>query len=106
MISVTEQAAQHIQHALAKRGKGMGIRIAVKTAGCSGMAYKMEFVDALKEGDLDFESHGVHVITDPKSLVYLNGTQLDYTKEGLNEGFKFLNPNVKNTCGCGESFHV
>ena len=106
MITATERAAEHICEALAKRGKGVGVRIAVKTAGCSGMAYKMEFVDELKPEDLDFECFGAHIITDPKSLAYIDGTELDYVKEGLNEGFKFLNPNVKNTCGCGESFHV
>jgi iron-sulfur cluster assembly protein len=106
MITATERAARQIQKALSQRGKGVGIRIAVKTAGCSGMAYKMEFVDEAKAEDLRFESHGVCIVTDPKSLVYIDGTELDYLKEGVNEGFKFINPNVKNTCGCGESFHV
>ena len=89
---------------LAKRGKGIGIRLGVKTSGCSGMAYKLEFADAPEAEDMVFESHGVKVLVDPKSLPYLDGTELDYAKEGLNEGFKFNNPNVKDQCGCGESF--
>ena len=89
-----------------KRGKGEGIRIGVKTSGCSGMAYTLEFVDDIDENDTVFEQDGVKVFIDPKSLVYLDGTQVDYTKEGLQEGFKFENPNVKESCGCGESFHV
>ncbi len=106
MISLTEKAAQHVQGYLAKRGKGVGLRVGVRTSGCSGMAYKLEFADALNPGDLEFESHGVKVIVDPKSLPYLQGTELDYAREGLNEGFKFRNPNVKDECGCGESFNV
>ncbi|GAB7128826.1 iron-sulfur cluster assembly protein IscA [Amantichitinum ursilacus] len=105
-LSLTERAAVHVAGFLARRGKGLGVRLAVKTAGCSGMAYKLEFVDALNETDMEFESHGVKIYTDAKSLAYIDGTELDYTKEGLNEGFKFNNPNVKNECGCGESFHV
>ncbi|WP_042226860.1 iron-sulfur cluster assembly protein IscA [Kingella kingae] len=91
---------------LAKRGKGEGIRIGVKTSGCSGMAYTLEFVDEVQPEDTVFEQDGVKVFIDPKSLVYLDGTQVDYQKEGLQEGFKFENPNVKESCGCGESFHV
>ncbi len=106
MISVTASAAQHIQSFLSKRGKGAGIRLGVKTSGCSGMAYVLEFVDEVNNEDMVFEDHGVKVFVDPKSHVYLDGTQLDYGKEGLNEGFKFSNPNVKDECGCGESFHV
>ncbi|UXY14872.1 iron-sulfur cluster assembly protein IscA [Chitiniphilus purpureus] len=105
-LSLSERAAQHVAGFLARRGKGLGVRLAVKTAGCSGMAYKLEFVDTANEADLVFESHGVKIFTDPKSLPYIDGTELDYAKEGLNEGFKFNNPNVKNECGCGESFHV
>ncbi len=105
-ISLTENAAKHIRKSLNKRGKGIGLRLGVKTSGCSGMAYTLEFVDQLEEQDQVFESQGVKVIIDPKSLVYLNGTELDYAREGLNEGFKFNNPNVQNTCGCGESFTV
>ncbi len=82
------------------------MRLGVKTSGCSGMAYVLEFVDELHEGDLVFEDHGVKVIVDPKSMVYIDGTELDFAREGLNEGFKFNNPNVKDECGCGESFNV
>ena len=78
----------------------------IKTSGCSGLAYVLEFVDNVNEDDQVFESNGVNVIVDAKSLVYLDGTQLDFVKEGLNEGFKFTNPNVKDQCGCGESFNV
>ncbi|MDO1509307.1 MULTISPECIES: iron-sulfur cluster assembly protein IscA [unclassified Neisseria] len=106
MITLTEKAANHIQNFLTKRGKGEGIRLGVKTSGCSGMAYTLEFVDEIQPEDLVFEGYGVKVFVDPKSHVYLDGTQLDYTKEGLQEGFKFQNPNVKDECGCGESFHV
>ena len=106
MITITENAAKHINGYLTKRGKGLGVRLGVKTSGCSGMAYNLEFVDEVNEDDLIFEEHGARVYIDPKSLVYLDGTQVDYTKEGLQEGFKFKNPNVKDSCGCGESFHV
>ncbi|MFD1245028.1 iron-sulfur cluster assembly protein IscA [Paralysiella testudinis] len=106
MITLTESAAKHIENFLSKRGKGEGIRLGVKTSGCSGMAYTLEFVDEVQAEDIVFEGHGVKVFVDPKSHVYLDGTELDYTKEGLQEGFKFQNPNVKDECGCGESFHV
>ena len=106
MITITENAAKHINSYLTKRGKGLGVRLGVKTSGCSGMAYNLEFVDEANEDDLIFEEYGARVYIDPKSLVYLDGTQVDYTKEGLQEGFKFENPNVKDSCGCGESFHV
>ncbi|WP_028448657.1 MULTISPECIES: iron-sulfur cluster assembly protein IscA [Chitinibacter] len=105
-LTLSERAANHVANFLQKRGKGLGIRLAVKTSGCSGMAYKLEFVDVESDTDLQFESYGVKIYTDAKSLAYLDGTELDYTKEGLNEGFKFNNPNVKNECGCGESFNV
>ncbi len=105
-ITVTESAAQHVMKFLANRGKGAGLRLGVKTTGCSGMAYVLEFADTVEDTDQVFESNGVKVIIDPKSLVYLDGTELDFAKEGLNEGFKFNNPNVKDTCGCGESFNV
>ena len=105
-ITVTEAAAQHVRSFLDNRGTGEGIRLAVRTSGCSGMAYVLEFADQLEEDDHIFEAHGIKVLIDPKSLVYLDGTELDYTKEGLNEGFKFNNPNVKDACGCGESFTV
>ena len=106
MITLTEKAANHIQNFLIKRGKGEGIRLGVRTSGCSGLAYTLEFVDQIQPEDIVFEGHGVKVITDPKSHLYLDGTQLDYTKEGLQEGFRFQNPNVTDECGCGESFHV
>ena len=106
MITLTESAAKHVQSFIAKRGKGVGLRVGVRTSGCSGLAYKLEFVDAPNPEDVQFESHGVRVIVDPKSLQYIDGTELDYTREGLNEGFKFRNPNVKDECGCGESFNV
>ncbi len=105
-VTLTEKAANHVQSFLAKRGKGVGLRVGVRTSGCSGMAYKLEFADAVGPEDVQFESHGVRVVVDPKSLPYVDGTELDYTREGLNEGFKFSNPNVKDQCGCGESFNV
>ena len=105
-VTLTEAAARHVTRYMAKRGKGVGVRLGVKTTGCSGLAYKLEYADALNPEDVQFESHGVMVIVDPKSLPYLQGTELDYTREGLNEGFKFRNPNVKDECGCGESFNV
>lgn len=105
-ITMTEAAAQRVRGFLEQRGKGVGLRLGVRTSGCSGMAYVLEFVDAIEESDLVFEGHGVKVVVDSKSLVYLDGTELDFTREGLNEGFKFNNPNVKDECGCGESFNV
>ena len=105
-ITLTENAAKHVQNFIAKRGKGVGLRIGVRTSGCSGMAYKLEFADEATGDDIQFASHGVTVLVDPKSLPYIDGMELDYTREGLNEGFKFSNPNVKNQCGCGESFGV
>lgn len=105
-ITLTEPAAKRVEKFIANRGKGVGLRLGVKTTGCSGMAYTLEFADEAQPDDILFESNGVTVLIDPKSLVYLDGTELDYTKEGLNEGFKFNNPNVKDTCGCGESFTV
>ena len=105
-ITVTETAAKHVARQLERRGKGIGLRLGVRTSGCSGLAYKLEFVDEKKPEDVAFEAHGVTVVVDPKSLPYLDGTVLDFTREGLNEGFKFRNPNVKGECGCGESFNV
>jgi len=105
-ITLTEAAAGRVKTFLEKRGKGIGLRLGVKTTGCSGMAYVMEFADQLEEGDQVFEDKGVKVIINPKSLVYLDGTELDFAREGLNEGFKFNNPNEKDRCGCGESFNV
>ena len=105
-ITLTEPAASHVKSFLAKRGKGVGLRLGVRTSGCSGLAYKLEYADDVRPEDAKFESHGVRVVVDPKSLPYLDGTQLDFAREGLNEGFKFNNPNVRDACGCGESFNV
>ena len=103
-ITLTENAAKHVENFIAKRGKGVGLRIGVRTSGCSGMAYKLEFADELASDDLQFVSHGVTVLVDPKSLSYIDGMELDYTREGLNEGFKFNNPNATGGCACGQSF--
>ena len=105
-ITLTEAAAKHVKNFLSNRGKGIGVRLDVRTSGCSGMAYVLEFADDVEDEDLVFENHGVKVVINPKSLVYLDGTEVDFAKEGLNEGFKFNNPNVKDSCGCGESFTV
>ncbi len=105
-VTLSEAAARHITKYLSKRGKGIGVRLGVKTTGCSGMAYKLEYADDSGDEDLVFESQGLKVIVDPKSLPYIDGTELDFVREGLNEGFKFNNPNVANECGCGESFTV
>jgi iron-sulfur cluster assembly protein len=105
-VSITPRAAQRVQQFMAKRGKGVGLRLGVRTSGCSGMAYTLEFADETQPDDLQFESNGVNVLIDTKSLVYLQGTELDFVREGLNEGFKFNNPNAKDHCGCGESFKV
>lgn len=105
-ITLTETAADRIKTFLDNRGKGVGLRLGVKTSGCSGMAYVLEFVDEIDETDKVFEERGVKIIVDPKSMVYLDGTELDYKREGLNEGFEFNNPNAKDSCGCGESFTV
>ena len=106
MIHLTENAAQHVASYIAGRGKGEGIRLGIKTSGCSGLAYVLEFVDETNAHDQIFEQHGVKVFVDPKSLVYLDGVEMDYVKNGLNEGFEFNNPNKKGECGCGESFTV
>jgi iron-sulfur cluster assembly protein len=105
-ITLTENAATRVKQFLAKRGKGEGLRLGVRSSGCSGKAYVVEYADSIAPEDQVFESHGVKVIVDGKSLIYLDGTEVDFVREGLNEGFKFGNPNVKNTCGCGESFGV
>jgi iron-sulfur cluster assembly protein len=105
-ITLTAKAAQHVHKALEKRGRGFGLRLGVRTTGCSGFAYKIELADSPNNDDLVFESNGVSVLVDPKSLPYLDGSELDYAREGLNEAFKFHNPNIKDQCGCGESFNV
>ncbi len=105
-ITLTDNAAERVRSFLSKRGKGVGLRLGVKTSGCSGMAYVLEFADEIEPEDQVFECNGVKVIVDPKSMIYLDGTELDYGKDGLNEGFRFENPNIKDQCGCGESFTV
>lgn len=105
-VTITEVAAQRVKNFLDARGKGLGLRLGVRTTGCSGLAYVLEFVDELNDDDKVFEEQGVKIIVDGKSIVYLDGTQLDFVKEGLNEGFKFNNPNTTGECGCGESFNV
>jgi iron-sulfur cluster assembly protein len=105
-IQLSEVAATRVQHFLSNRGKGIGLRLGVKTTGCSGLAYVIEFADEIEEGDVVFETRGVKIVIDQKSLVFLDGTEVDFSKEGLNEGFQFNNPNAKDACGCGESFKV
>lgn len=105
-VTLTERAARHVADFISKRGKGIGLRLGVRTTGCSGMAYKLEYADAVNPDDQQFESHGVRILVDPKSLAYIDGTELDFVREGLNEGFRFNNPKEKNRCGCGESFNV
>jgi iron-sulfur cluster assembly protein len=105
-IELSDVAASRVKHFLDNRGRGIGLRLGVKTTGCSGLAYVIEFVDELQDGDEVFESKGVKVIVDKKSLVFLDGTEVDFAKVGLQEGFQFRNPNAKDACGCGESFTV
>lgn len=105
-IKVSDAAAKRARAFMENRGTGVGLRLGVKTTGCSGLAYVLEFVDELNPDDQVFEDNGVKIIIDGKSLVYLDGTQLDFAKEGLNEGFLFNNPNANGECGCGESFNV
>lgn len=105
-VTLTDRAATHVARHLQRRGRGIGLRLGVKTTGCSGLAYKLEYADTPQPEDQVFESHGIRVLIDPKSLPYLEGTELDFVREGLNEGFRFNNPNVRSECGCGESFQV
>jgi iron-sulfur cluster assembly protein len=105
-VVLTAVAAERVQKFLQKRGKGVGLRVGVRTSGCSGKAYVIEYADQIEPQDIVYESHGVKVLVNPDSLAYIDGTELDYTREGLNEGFKFNNPNVKDSCGCGESFNT
>ena len=105
-LAAAEAAARHVTRYIAKRGRGVGVRLGVKTTGCSGLAYRLEYADDIAPEDHVFEEHGVKVLVDPKSLPYLDGTELDFVREGLNEGFKFRNPREKDRCGCGESFRV
>jgi iron-sulfur cluster assembly protein len=106
MISLTELAAEKVKTQLERRGKGLGIRVAVKTTGCSGLSYVIEYVDVPQPEDMSFVSRSIHVFVDPKSLVYVDGVEMDWVRNGLNEGFDFKNPNEKARCGCGESFTV
>jgi iron-sulfur cluster assembly protein len=106
MITLTASAAKKMQDALYNRGRGIGMRIGVRTSGCSGFAYLLEFADKTFEGDLEIEDRGVTLIINKKDLVYLQGMEINYAKKGLNEGFEFQNPNAKAECGCGESFTV
>ena len=106
MITVTSTAAKRIRRNLEQRGKGMGIRLGVKTTGCSGLAYVLEYVDELSPADTAFEQDGFVIVVDPKSLLVMDGLEIDYVRQGLNEGFEFNNPNEKDRCGCGESFRI
>lgn len=105
-IQLSEAAARHVSEHLARRGAGVGVRLGVTTTGCSGLAYKLEYVDEVAPEDELFEQHGVKLMIDPKSLAYIDGTELDYVREGLNEGFRFNNPKERDRCGCGESFRI
>jgi iron-sulfur cluster assembly protein len=105
-ITLTDRAAEHVSRFLSKRGRGIGLRVGVQTSGCSGMAYRLEYADLTRDEDRIFESKGVRLVVDPTSLPYVDGTELDFVREGLSEGFKFNNPNAADTCGCGQSFKV
>lgn len=105
-VSLTESAARQIKKQLEKRGKGVGLKLGIKKSGCSGYAYALDYADALNESDVVFEKFGVKVIVQEADLPLVDGIELDYRREGINEAFQFNNPNVKGTCGCGESFSV
>ena len=105
-ISLTNSAATRVKSFLAKRGRGVGLRIGVRKSGCSGYAYTIDYADAIAADDVVFDRDGVKLIIDPKSLSLIDGTEVDFVKDGLNEAFKFRNPNIKGECGCGESFTV
>jgi iron-sulfur cluster assembly protein len=105
-VTITERAAQRVSEFLARRGKGAALRLGVRTSGCSGLAYKLEYADQIDPADQTFEAHGVKIVVDQKSLAFIDGTELDFVREGLNEGFRFNNPNERDRCGCGESFRV
>ena len=106
MITVTDTAAKKIQTNLARRGTGLGIRIGIRTTGCSGLAYVLEYVDTTTAADVVFIDNNVTVVVDPKSLPIVNGLTVDYVRQGLNEGFEFINSAEKDRCGCGESFRI
>jgi iron-sulfur cluster assembly protein len=105
-ISLTQAAAERVKSFLASRGKGLGLRLGVRKTGCSGFAYVVNYADDAVQTDHVFEDHGVKVFVDPESLPLINGTTVDFVKQGLNEAFRFHNPNIKGECGCGESFNV
>jgi iron-sulfur cluster assembly protein len=105
-ISLTPAAAERVRTFIASRGKGLGLRLGVRKTGCSGFAYVVNYADDAQAQDLVFEAQGVKIIVDPKSLSYIDGTEVDFVKQGLNEAFRFRNPNIKGECGCGESFNV
>jgi iron-sulfur cluster assembly protein len=105
-ISLTEPAAERVRNYLANRGKGIGLRVGITTTGCNGFAYVINYADELNDDDVVFDNRGVKVVVDKKSLELIDGTEVDFIKEGLNEAFRFRNPNVTGECGCGESFSV
>ncbi|MFO1294090.1 MAG: iron-sulfur cluster assembly accessory protein [Rubrivivax sp.] len=105
-VTVTEAAARHVSRQIERRGKGVGLRLGVAASGCSGLSYKLDYADEVGAGDLVFEAHGVKILVEPKNLPFVDGTEVDFVREGLNEGFKFRNPHEKDRCGCGESFRV
>jgi iron-sulfur cluster assembly protein len=105
-VTLTTSAAERVRSFLEKRGRGVGLRLGVKKTGCSGFAYVVNYADEVAAGDVIFEDRGVRVIVDPDSLRYVDGTEIDFVRQGLNEAFKFRNPNVRGECGCGESFNV
>ncbi|ODU10160.1 MAG: iron-sulfur cluster assembly protein IscA [Rubrivivax sp. SCN 71-131] len=105
-ITITEAAARHVARNLSQRGKGVGVRLGVKASGCSGLSYKLEYADEVTPGELVYEVQGIKLLVDPKNLPFIDGTELDYVREGLNEAFRFRNPLEKDRCGCGESFRV
>ena len=106
IVNLSDEAVLHLSNQLDKRGKGLGVRVGIKTTGCSGLAYVLEFVDEVQPDDQIIECNGVKLFVDPNSMTYIKGTSMDYVKDGINEGFKFSNPNSKGECGCGESFHT
>ncbi|MDB4347998.1 iron-sulfur cluster assembly accessory protein [bacterium] len=106
MITLTQSASDHIFEYIRERGKGIGIRVGIKTTGCSGLAYIIEPVDEKQKWDNIFQDKGIDIFIDKKSLVYVKGSEIDYIKKGLNTGLEFNNPNVQGACGCGESFTV
>lgn len=105
-VQLTERAARHVKAVLAQRGGGVGLRLGVKRSGCSGYAYKVDFAEDIAPDDRVYETHGVKLVVDPTSLVFIDGMEVDYVRQGLNEAFEFRNPNIKDQCGCGESFNI